>query len=55
MVRRFRWLLVTLAILAAVVLGTAAITSRQSGRSVDQCSLPVSERTGGWTCYVDGP
>ena len=51
MVGRFRWLLVAIAVLAAVVLGTAAVKGTHSGRSDDQCSLPVSQRTGGWTCY----
>jgi hypothetical protein len=51
MVRRFRWLVVAIAVLAAVVLGTAAVRGTHSGRPVDQCSLPLSQRTGGWTCY----
>jgi hypothetical protein len=48
-----------LALIAVVLLCTAAVGGRalyrdydghSSGGSSSQCTLPVSQRTGGWTC-----
>ena len=49
--RRFRfWLFVALG-LALVAVGATTAFALSHGKSVNQCSLPVSQRTGGWTCY----
>jgi len=48
--RRFHSLLVTLGLAAAAVGATTALTLSHY-KPVDQCSLPLSQRTGGWTCY----
>jgi hypothetical protein len=57
---RSRTLAAVLAIVAVIVMCTAAIGGRalyrdfaghSSGGSSSQCSKPVSQRTGGWTCY----
>lgn len=56
---RARTLAAVLAIVAVIVLCTAAIggralyrdfTGHSSNNGSSQCSLPVSQRHGGWTC-----
>ena len=48
--RRFRLWLFVLGLVAVAVAATTAVTLSRD-KPVDQCSLPLSQRTGGWTCY----
>ena len=50
-VRRFRLRIFVALALAALAVGAAMAFTLSHDKSSDQCSRPVSQRTGGWACY----